>query len=215
MLQQGVMFGGEGPIMEGTWYNLTTGDSFTVRDTFFEDNELIVQTMDGRTLKYSTIQNYVKSDKPINMSQIKTKNETSQLPPEVADLIETDNNSNSNQEEYGILEDDMALIAGTPRKNLGSIDPSRNQAISQMNTNSTIITKALSKRKLPELNISADWDFPEKEIDMLINIMEISKEEIVKWYLDNMEMGVIAQKVKEYIQDYLDKHIVMSEVEEK
>lgn len=215
MLQQGVMFGGEGPIMEGTWYNLTTGDSFTVRDTFFEDNELIVQTMDGRTLKYSTIQNYVKSDKPIDMSQIKTKNETSQLPPEVADLIETDNDSTSNQEEYGILEDDMALITGTPRKNLGSIDPLRNQAISQMNTNNAIITKALSKRKLPELNISADWDFPEKEIDMLINIMEISKEEIVKWYLDNMEMGVIAQKVKEYIQDYLDKHIAMPEVEEK
>ena len=215
MLQQGVMFGGEGPIMEGTWYNLTTGDSFTVRDTFFEDNELIVQTMDGRTLKYSTIQNYVKSDKPIDMSQIKTKNETSQLPPEVADLIESDNDNVSNQEEYGILEDDMALIAGTPRKNLGSIDPSRNQAISQMNTNSTIITKALSKRKLPELNISADWDFPEKEIDMLINIMDISKEEIVKWYLDNMEMGVIAQKVKEYIQDYLDEHIATPEVEEK
>ena len=52
-------FGMEGPIMDGTWYNTQTGDSFTVRNSFFEDNQYIVQTTDGRILRYDQIQNYI------------------------------------------------------------------------------------------------------------------------------------------------------------
>ena len=36
-----LIFNGEGPVMEGTWYNPNTGDAFTVRDSFFEDKVLI------------------------------------------------------------------------------------------------------------------------------------------------------------------------------
>ena len=49
------MFSGETPMMEGKWYNPHTGDSFTVRNTFFEDNQLVVQTMDGRLLEYNQL----------------------------------------------------------------------------------------------------------------------------------------------------------------
>ena len=44
MIQPGMMFGGEGPVMQGTWYNPTTGDAFTVRDSFFEDNQYVITT---------------------------------------------------------------------------------------------------------------------------------------------------------------------------
>ena len=53
---QGINFNMEGPIMDGTWYNPNTGDSFTVRDSFFEDNQFMVSTMDGRVLNYNQIQ---------------------------------------------------------------------------------------------------------------------------------------------------------------
>ena len=46
MIQPGMMFGGEGPVMQGTWYNPNTGDAFTVRDSFFEDNQYVVTTTD-------------------------------------------------------------------------------------------------------------------------------------------------------------------------
>ena len=52
---------GDGPMLDGTWYNPKTGDSFTVRDTFFEDNNLIVMTTDGRRLDYNIISKYIKS----------------------------------------------------------------------------------------------------------------------------------------------------------
>ena len=65
MINSGLTFGSEGPMMEGTWYNPRTGDSFTVRDSFFEDNQFVITTTDGRYLKYEQIQDYIKSDKPI------------------------------------------------------------------------------------------------------------------------------------------------------
>ena len=47
----------DGPMIEGTWFNPDTGDRFTVRDSFFEDNNYTVLTTDGRTLNYNQIQN--------------------------------------------------------------------------------------------------------------------------------------------------------------
>ena len=38
MINSGLTFGSEGPIIDGTWYNPQTGDSFTVRDSFFGQN---------------------------------------------------------------------------------------------------------------------------------------------------------------------------------
>ena len=38
-MNNGVMFNTEGPIMTGSWYNPNTGDSFVVRDSFFENNQ--------------------------------------------------------------------------------------------------------------------------------------------------------------------------------
>ena len=35
----GINFPMDGPCMSGTWYNPHTKDSFTVRDTFFENNQ--------------------------------------------------------------------------------------------------------------------------------------------------------------------------------
>ena len=87
----GMMFGNEGPVMQGTWYNPTTGDAFTVRDSFFEDNQYVVTTTDGRYLKYNQIQNYVQTD--MKLEDLKKRNIENQkkeevLPAEVANLIE-------------------------------------------------------------------------------------------------------------------------------
>ena len=92
MLRNGLTFGMEGPNMEGTWYNPQTGDSFTVRNSFFEDNQYIVQTTDGRILGYNQIQNYIKSDNPTEIQESSFKKQTTELPPEVADLVSDDYN---------------------------------------------------------------------------------------------------------------------------
>ena len=100
-----LIFNGEGPVMDGTWYNPANGDSFTVMDSYFQDNQYIVKTTDGRMLDYNFIQNYVKSDKPIPKQNKPTTLTKQELPAEVASLLADDTNND-------ILADDLQLING-------------------------------------------------------------------------------------------------------
>lgn len=203
MRQQGVMFSGESPIMEGKWYNPNTGDSFIVRNTFFEDNQLIVQTMDGRILEYNQLQHYVQSNGndpmpvPQDKSTVPTMN--NQLPPEVTSLIEDD----------GMLADDAQLIMGysqgpdwqEPVK-LGNIYETVTGPTES--TNNIIIGKALSKLELPKLDVNLDKNtIPENAIKMLHDIMDIPTEDIVEWYINHIDIN----KIHEAIRDQLKSHI--------
>ena len=109
-MRQGIMFSGETPMMEGKWYNPHTGDSFTVRNTFFEDNQLVVQTMDGRMLEYNQLQHYIQSNGSDPAPMPQTTHQTSnQLPLEISSLIEGD----------GMLDDETQLIFGKPTYSQG------------------------------------------------------------------------------------------------
>ena len=88
-MMQGINFGGEGPIMQGTWYNPHTGDAFTVRDSFFEDNQYIVMTTDGRKMDYNRLQNYIQSDMKLeDLKKMRVeKPEKEEIPAEIQGLI--------------------------------------------------------------------------------------------------------------------------------
>lgn len=208
-MMNNMTFGMEGPIMEGTWYNMQTGDSFTVQNSFFEDNEFIIQTTDGRILKYNQIQNYIKSDKPIEMPKQTTKQEP--LPAEVAGLLEDGDYNDL------ILPEDMAMISGTP--NLGNLNQNNNlnsnqsmpvTVTSSQVSNYNIISKALSKRSLPDVQIGIDWEnCPLKEMNMLIDLMDVDKEEIVEWYLSQVDLDATTYMIKEVIKDYLTRQLYL------
>ena len=196
---RGMFFNGESPIMTGTWYNPENGDSFTVRDTFFEDDQMVIQTMDGRMLNYNYIQNYVQSDGPIPEIDKKPKNE--ELPAEVANILASD-------DETGILPEDLALINGLGNMHMSS--PAPQTSVNNMvynplpvNTNISIIEKALSKRSLPDIQVTIDWkDFPKQEINMLMDLMDIRKEEIIDWYVSQLDVAAIMECLKQTVNDY-------------
>ena len=210
MINSGLTFGSEGPIMDGTWYNPQTGDSFTVKDSFFEDNQYVVMTTDGRLMKYDQMQNYIKSDKPIQMNKPSKKQEI--LPSEVADILENTTN-------YDILPEDLAMINGHTPTSLGNLssipstvnaNPNPQQIVisSPVNTNYDIISKALSKRSLPDFQVGIDWiGCPTKEMDMLIDLMDVSEAEIVDWYLSQIDVVDTTEMIKEVIRDYLMKQL--------
>ena len=139
-----MMFGGEGPVMTGTWYNPHTGDAFTVRDSFFEDNQYVVTTTDGRYFRYDQLQNYIQSDmkledlKKMKVEKTPVKEE---LPSEVANLISEDSYSSM------MLPEDEVLI-NKPHSfgNIASPQTSvntRGQATHEpINVNNTIIDTA-------------------------------------------------------------------------
>ena len=212
MLQQGITFGSDGPLVSGTWINPTTGDSFTVRDSFFEDNNYVITTTDGRYIKYDQFQNYVQADEK-SVNEIKNNLKTKQkeqdepIPAEISSLIDTDDTDASM-----LTPEDAALLYGgnsgnNPTKvSLGNIYTAPQkvaktpQPAEDMNT--AIIKKALGSTETPKFNISLKWDnYPAKQIEMLYDIMGISEEEIVEWYLDNIQMIDIIDTIKESIKE--------------
>lgn len=204
-LNNGLMFGMEGPNMEGTWYNPKTGDSFTVRNSFFQDNQYIVQTTDGRILDYNTLQSYIQSDRPIEMP---TKTEDN-LPAEVADLVD------SNDFSYNILPEDLNMINGS--KSLGNLsitnnttpgDPIISIPYTQVDQNFAMIEKALAKKSMPDIQVSIDWkNFPQREMDMLIDIMDVNENEIIDWYVRQIDTNYLAECLKEVIKDHIHKQL--------
>lgn len=195
----GLTFNSEGPIMSGTWYNTNTGDSFTVKDSFFEDNQYVVTTTDGRYLKYEQIQDYIKSDKPLDMNNLRLDKSQAQepvvndLPPEVMGLLEADD-----------------LMLSNPLGNLyEQVQEPVTTAIpkTQVNTsNYTIISKALSKRSLPDIQIGVDWSkCPLKEMKMLIDLMDVTEDEIIEWYINNIDVNTTTQIIKSSIKTYIQQ----------
>ena len=202
----GINFGGEGPVMQGTWYNPHTGDAFTVRDSFFEDNQYIVMTTDGRKMDYNRLQNYVQSDMKLeDLKKLRVeKQEKEEIPEEIKGLLAT----NDDHDEYLIPEDNIYTSKG-----LGNINEPRHIAPASahthagyttsepVNMNTAIIEKALKNTGKPSFNVDVNWvDYPERQIEMLKDVMDIPEEEILDWYLDNIEMFEIVDAVKEGIR---------------
>lgn len=207
-----LMFQGESPIIDGTWYNPNTGDSFTVADAFFQDNQYLIKCRDGRMLDYNFIKDYIKSDKPIPKQ---TQQPPTQVhPKEVMDLIEPQNDINE-----GILADDLALIQGTSLGNLNEVNnmkPNTPTSQAPINVNESIITKALSKTNQPLLDIKVNWDdFPTKELDLLIDVMDIDVNDIIDWYTTKIDMdevkNIISNSLIKYIKKQFESKVVQEE----
>lgn len=216
MNMNGMMFGGEGPVMQGTWYNPNTGDAFTVRDSFFEDNQYTVMTTDGRYLGYNQLQNYIQTDMKLeDLKKVKIEKQNTikeELPAEVADLII----ENGGDQYAGMMTPEDMMIGNTT-VNLGNlyrddlpvqqtpvgnvyVDPYNNAGKGQ-SMNEAIIEKALKNAEKPEFNVDVIWDnFPLKQIEMLKDIMEIPEDEIIDWYLDNIEMMEVVDALKTAIR---------------
>lgn len=201
-MNNGIMFGTGGPMMSGTWYNPATGDSFTVRDSFFENNQYVVSTTDGRVLSYDMIQHYVQSDKPIEMP----KKQQDILPDEVANLI-ADDDTMVEAEDSGLFVDtDIYGIPSPMPVSLGNLNsPKSTPAIT---TNEGIIAKALSKSSKPEVVADITWtDFPKKQIEMLSEIMEIDMKEIVEWYTSHLDTTEIAIAIHNSLVQYINNQL--------
>lgn len=199
MMNNGIVFGDQGPLMEGTWYNPTTGDSFTVRDSFFEDGQYMVTTTDGRMIGYNMIQNYIKSDKPIH-TQKKTEPKSEELPTSVLNELASEN------DELDILPEDQIIFSNPTPKSLGNINSQPTSPVEASNT--SIISKALGKATKPTVVADVTWtDFPKKQIEMLSEIMEIDMKEIVEWYASQLDTTEIAIAIHNSLVQYINNQL--------
>lgn len=179
----------DGPMIDGTWYNAQTGDHFTVRDSFFQDGQLIIQATDGRMFDYNTIQNYVRSNTPIQPNQ-PTQQPKTPVSTEVQNLLEDDS--------Y-LLEEDKSLIT-VPQK------PQTTTPTSQptLNEDEIIINRILSRVEKPIVIYNIAWTkFPHKQLEMLIDMMGVEVSEIAKYFTNKIDL----EEIRESLQSQIERDI--------
>ena len=211
-MNNGINFTMEGPIMDGTWYNTVTGDSFTVRDTFFENNQLMVATTDGRMLDYNIIQNYIKSDKPIAV-QNNTRQTISEIPAEVLNILDTNDSQNN------MLEEDMKLLQGNMyNQPITTQMPSTTQVVTPQPVESEddmLVRRILKRSITPEVDCKVTWkNFPTKQMEML-DMMAVDVDAIVDYYIKDIDLNKIRETVKEGIRKHIEQSLSSKDEEVK
>ena len=199
-MNNNITFGIDGPMMSGKWYNPKTGDTFTVRETFFEDNELIIQAMDGRVFKFDRIQDYIQSNGNEEFRQPEPKQSNNDIPSEILDMIE----------DTSYIDDLITPMPYNQPQTFISQQPMiyRPSDRPVKSTNTTIIERALNNKKDPKVHCDIKWkDMPLNEINTLIDMLGIEKEEIVEWYVNKLDINSIMEGVKNNLKEYIEKSL--------
>lgn len=210
------MIFGEGPILTGNWYNPKTGDSFTVRDTYFEDNNFYVLTTDGRQMDYNLMSQYVQSDKPIPKMEQPTPQAQTQIPQEVLSQMESDGADDF------MTDEDRALIMGSPVPPQHTVQPTIHPNFSGTVTqgqgeseDDMLVRRILKRSTTPDVDCKVSWrNFPTKQMEML-DMMAVDVDAIVDYYIKDIDLEQIREVVKEAVRKHIEKSLNCGEPSEE
>lgn len=197
------VFDGMGPTLSGTWYNAKTGDSFTVRDTYFEGDEFYVLSTDGRRFNSSMMSQYVQSDVPIKKepAPVRTTNNVvnDSIDPSIAALLAEDPVLNPVSKPVSVVSTPAPVVNDTK----------------VYDEDDMFIKRALSKAPKPSVSCSIKWDkFPSKAMEMLTEYMYIDVDKICDYYISNIDLDDIKNSVATSIKAYIKKMLQPVESEQ-
>lgn len=195
---------------EGTWYNIKTGDKVVVRDTLFENNQIIIRTTDGRMISYDKFQDYVKSDKPLNMTQNQNRKQLQEnIPQNVLEEIQSNtledfDNKMLNAPDVTQPTQEPKVVRGSYiMNNIYESSPISVQE-PKSNVEQLIVARALDSYPKPKVNISIDWDIPRDTINMLLNVMNINKNDIYLYYKSFLNTDMFIEEFSKKLADIID-----------
>ena len=235
----------DGPTIEGVWQNSKTGDFFTVRDSYMEDDDFIIIATDGRRFNYKMLNDYSQTNQKIeelkhSRDMIRRKREQDE-DNEVLKLIGSDeediltkplkrNTQPTTQTPSGGVEMDdeinslMGNYANSVKRPAGvrmpidAPDYDRSVAYKQPALkDADIIGRALKRVKAPEIKLDLIFEkYPEKQLDMLVNLMGCEYEDIANWMYEeyfSMDLkSIIIDKIKEMLEgDHPEESVVINE----
>lgn len=208
-----INFGMDGFSLDNTtWYNPKNNDVVKIRSNYFEDNNMVIQTYDGRVMNLNQLSNYVqwtgKGEPPKTPQQEKP---IDTVPPEIAAMVE-----NNNEDSY-LDPEDMAMISGIPMTSHSEIVKPQYTKPSK-SPNYDIIDRALNKTKQPKIELDVKWNkFPSREIEMLIDIMDIPKQEISDYYINNIkdDMNSFIDNIKNQLTKYIEEKLSQNKTDKK
>ena len=235
----------DGPTIEGVWQNPKTGDFFTVRDSYMEDDDFIIIATDGRRFNYKMLNDYSQTNQKIeelkhSRDMIRRKMEQDE-DNEVLKLIGSDeediltkplkrNTQPTTQTPSGGVEmdDEINSLMGNyanpvkrpagVRMPIDAPDYDRSVAYKQPALkDADIIGRALKRVKAPEIKLDLIFEkYPEKQLDMLVNLMGCEYEDIANWMYEeyfSMDLkSIIIDKIKEMLEgDKPGESVVINE----
>lgn len=194
-----------------TWYNPKNGDTFKVRSNYFENNNMMLQTTDGRLINMNQMNDYVQWTGQGTPPKPEVKESNHELPSEVKDLIGSSDHADD------ILPEDYNLIYnGVPMDMYTSTD----QPITistpfvqvQPTEDQRMVARVLSKASSPKVDYKINWTkFPSRQMEMLIDFMGVDMNDICEFYIDKLDMITIREDLKKQIRDYIISHQVAEE----
>lgn len=173
---------GSGPgggMMSGKWINKTNGTTINVRDCVMQGDEMIVLTDRGQISGEDFSRNYI------------------QMSDEEYDLKGSVINSSSPKQPNNM----PTQAPSAPLKMFDDIEnpafiTNQNQPLYKEESESTKLIKKLFTKTgtKPEITVDIKWaDFPKSELTMLMNVFDVSKEDIADYlrtYLDDEEIKI-------------------------
>lgn len=217
------MMQGGAPTISGKWFNPHTGDSFEVRDTYIEDNNIVIMTMDGRRVSLSMLGDYIQGEAPqgkmpdYQPAQINKK--------ALAESLGLDSDDPLNQElknDTKVSNGDFYYTDHTPTVATTNVtDAPLPDVISiptvqliEESEDEKMVKRVLKKAATPEIDCKIRWNkFPMRQMEMLIDFMDISVDDICEFFMKQLDVDAIRQELKEQIAAFIENK--MSPEEEK
>ena len=235
----------DGPTIEGVWQNPKTGDFFTVRDSYMEDDDFIIIATDGRRFNYKMLNDYSQTNQKIeelkhSRDMMRRKREQDE-DNEVLKLIGTDEEdiltkplkrntqpTTQTPSEDAEMDDEINSLMGNyanpvrrPAIARAPIDtPVYDRSVAYKQPalkDADIIGRALKRVKAPEIKLDLIFEkYPEKQLDMLVNLMGCEYEDIANWMYEeyfSMDLkSIIIDKIKEMLEgDKPEESVVINE----
>ena len=182
-----------GPMMEGTWYNPSNGDSFTVKDTYFEGDQLYIITMDGRRINGDMLTSYVQSDGPVSKKPAIDPNQG-----KIGGALFEGLDAEMQKEISGLIETPIKSQAADPLNSPITVSANNSPAPTAVEDEDSLLLRRMMDRvTLPKITCSIKWSkFPSKQIEML-DMLGVPQEKVIEYIFNKIESSSIAESVKQ------------------
>lgn len=210
----GITFDGTAPMMEGTWFNPKTGDVIKIRDTFFENNNYIARTTDGRMLNYNQLQNYIRDDSK-SVSQ-NSKPVAKQTPMGVPSTPKVNPDAMLSADDLAMLDglekpEQQAEIEATHglqngmAERMNGISDYLDQRGQELTISDQIINRAMEDEDEPRLMVKVSWYAPVEKLRFLKENMGITDSDIVRWITRTLDSRDLSSDVRDSVAEWVDK----------
>lgn len=174
--------------ISGTWMNKRTGQKINVRQSIQDGDNMIIITDKGQISMEDFSRDYIQASDEIydENGSIIDRNPI-EFNHDLQDIMNYESASSTTYQDSNII---------------------TNKVEQKTNTNDQIIKKVFDKlTSFPQVDVNIKWDdFPEAQINTLVNFLDIKIEDITKYIINNyINSQALSDSINKILNDKLSK----------